>query len=291
MNNLNVYKKIKNDSSRTFFINNQNSEVDYTNGTITYKLKQPMEFNNEDIGIKKITMYYSFNTFATKYNNLSFSIIHNSEEHVINIEPGMYTLDDLDAYLKFKMDELGLYIENNETEKRTYFLSLEGNVIYNRVVIRADVVPGSIDEEVETIGSGLSLTGKTMQFRVLNNNFTKSIGFASGYYPTEETDTLQMMKGQVVPQISPVLMMFVKCNLVHEPSTNFLPSCIGNYEFNANPRDLMRFEPQIVDYFQIQPHVTFGSIVFELVDQNNNPISYEQDEDIYFEIKIQSRYS
>jgi hypothetical protein len=243
-------------------------------------------------------MYYSFNTIDSKYNNTQFAIIHGSTEETIDIQPGLYTIDSLNAYLQFKLDSLGWYstITNlqTQTETRIYYLKFEANVTYNRVTLTADVVPSTLPTDTDTFayakGPGLSLTGKTMQLKILDNNFKDVLGFNVGSYPPTEQSTAYTGNGQNLPHPSRVEQIFVTCNLVFEMNSNFIPAAIANFDLNAEPRGQMQYYRDSPTAYGIQAGKRYDSIIISLLDQDGNSISYDQGESILIELQLQSRF-
>lgn len=187
------------------------------NSLLTLNLPTPLDFPPDtEVALGYATNYYSIFNIKPGFNNNTCRIRYNSVNYDIQFgnSSGVYlNVSDISNYIRLFMKDNGLYLVDNFQEDWFPFLLEENGSIYG-TTLTLDPIP-SVLPAGWTNPAGLALTGNTMQFITLNNDFGKLIGFAANsIFPTVVQNTKYMVNSTITPQIHPVSSILVTCSLV-----------------------------------------------------------------------------
>lgn len=90
----------------------RNKSVYPNPGSFSYRFKDPLK-NISNIRLSSIELPTVFYTFSQAYNNLTFKIIYNSEEYMINISEGNYDAFGLISAIQSLLNQLNGEIGTN----------------------------------------------------------------------------------------------------------------------------------------------------------------------------------
>jgi len=285
---------------RTLILNSQNIVPNTNNselvfafpaGAITIK-------ETQQVALATLQMYYSTFNITALNNNNTYQYVWVDGTIVNVVMPdGFYTLDDINNFLQFTMIGNGHYLVSGSNF--VYLLNWITNPTY--YTIELQVFP--IDTTIATNNSWTLPTSPTWaiptaqaispMINILNNSFTKVVGFQSGYYPQGPTSyaqavisgtppaqtqspaflTQQAYQSTTAPQITPLSSYVLTCNLINN---NY--SVPNNLLYSFAPQGLFgsqfTIQPNFPAYINVNPG-QYQFITLKLLDQNLLPISIQ----------------
>ncbi|MFY8160334.1 MAG: hypothetical protein ACOVNU_03320, partial [Candidatus Kapaibacteriota bacterium] len=197
------------------------------------------------------------------------------------IPDGFYTVNTLNLFLqKFMVDNRIHSIE--AAGNNIFYLSIAPNtVVYgNQILLKAIPVtlasgvtsPTGTNPSFPGLPSG---TAKTPYIEILDNNFTKFLGYTSGFYGLLAT-TDQSFVSNITPKGSTVNNLVLKCSIVNNNTTNqsdiidvfSIGAATGGAVFGGN----LNYTNDIEKWVRITTG-TYNSIIFTIVDENMQDIA------------------
>lgn len=291
-------------SSANIVPNTNNSELVYAfpAGSITIK-------ESQKVALATLQMYYSTFNITALNNNNKYQYVWVDGTIVNVVMPdGFYTLDDINNFLQFTMIGNGHYLLSGSNF--VYLLNWITNATY--YTIELQVFP--IDTAIATANTWTLPASPTWaiptaqaispMINILNNNFTKVVGFQTGYYPqgspsysqatitgTPPTQTQtpaytsqQAYQSTTAPQITPLSSYVLTCNLINN---NY--SVPNNLLYSFSPQGAFgsqfTVQPNFPAYININPG-QYQFITLKLLDQNLLPVSI-QDPNFVIQLIIQ----
>jgi hypothetical protein len=273
--------------------NTNNSELVYAfpAGSITIK-------ESQQIALATLQMYYSTFNITALNNNNTYQYVW-VDGTIVNVlmPDGFYTLDDITNFLQFTMIGNGHYLVSGSNF--VYLLNWITNPTY--YTIELQVFP--IDTTIATANSWTLPASPTWaiptaqaispMINILNNNFTKVVGFQTGYYPqgspsyaqavisgtpptqtqTPSFLTQQAYQSTTAPQITPLSSYVLTCNLInnnYSVPNNLLYSFAPQGAFGSQ----FTIQPNFPAYINVNPG-QYQFITLKLLDQNLLPISIQ----------------
>jgi len=273
--------------------NTNNTELVYAfpAGSITIK-------ESQQIALATLQMYYStFNITALNNNNTYQYVWVDGTVVNVTMPDGFYTLDDINNFLQFTMIGNGHYLVSGSNF--VYLLNWITNATY--YTIELQVFP--IDTTIATANSWTIPTSPTWviptaqaispMINILNNNFTKVVGFQTGYYPqgspsysqavisgtpptqiqTPAFTSQQAYQSTTAPQITPLSSYVLTCNLInnnYSVPNNLLYSFAPQGAFGSQ----FTIQPNFPAYINVNPG-QYQFITLKLLDQNLLPIAIQ----------------
>ena len=280
-------------SNQNIVPNTNNSELVYAfpAGSITIK-------ESQQIALATLQMYYSTFNITALNNNNKYNYVWVDGTIVNVVMPdGFYTLDDINNFLQFTMIGNGHYLISGSNF--VYLLNWITNATY--YTIELQVFP--IDTTIATANSWTLPASPTWaiptaqaispMINILNNNFTKVVGFQTGYYPqgppsysqavisgapptqiqTPSFLTQQAYQSTTAPQITPLSSYVLTCNLInnnYSVPNNLLYSFAPQGAFGSQ----FTIQPNFPAYINVNPG-QYQFITLKLLDQNLLPISIQ----------------
>ena len=197
------------------------------------------------------------------------------------IPDGFYTVNTLNLFLqKFMVDNRIHSID--ASGNNIFYLSIAPNtVVYgNQILLKAIPVtlasgvtsPTGTNPSFPGLPSG---TAKTPYIEILDNNFTKFLGYTSGFYGLLAT-TDQSFVSNITPKGSTVNNLVLKCSIVNNNTTNqsdiidvfSIGAATGGAVFGGN----LNYTNDIEKWVRITTG-TYNSIIFTIVDENMQDIA------------------
>jgi len=280
-------------SNQNIVPNTNNSELVYAfpAGSITIK-------ESQQIALATLQMYYSTFNITALNNNNKYQYVWVDGTIVNVVMPdGFYTLDDINNFLQFTMIGNGHYLISGSNF--VYLFNWITNATY--YTIELQVFP--IDTTIATANSWTLPASPTWaiptaqaispMINILNNNFTKVVGFQTGYYPqgppsysqavisgapptqiqTPSFLTQQAYQSTTAPQITPLSSYVLTCNLInnnYSVPNNLLYSFAPQGAFGSQ----FTIQPNFPAYINVNPG-QYQFITLKLLDQNLLPISIQ----------------
>lgn len=241
----------------------------------TYRFSTNVDFNNIDIALGSVSIYYSWKNITTKYNNNSFQIIHpttvGSDLLTITIPDGGYEIADINNYLRWYLISNGYYIQNDTTLEQRVFAELRVNASTYSIEF---VSYPTIDIPVGwTAGSNYSYDGigNGPQMVISSNNFGKVIGFNAGTYPSTASTDIETITSTSTPQITEVVNVLLSLDVIDNP---YAPNSNVIHALSTAGVDygrLITSEPNTLSFIPCQ-NSNRQEIRLSFVDQNLLPI-------------------
>ena len=197
------------------------------------------------------------------------------------IPDGFYTVNTLNLFLqKFMMDNRIHSVD--ASQNNIFYLSMAPNatVYGNQIILKA--IPTTLASGVTSpTGTSPSFPGlptgtaKTPYIEILNNQFTRFLGFTAGNYGLSAT-TDQSFVSNITPKGSTVNNLILKCSIVNNNTTNqsdiidvfSIGAATGGATFGQN----LNYKNDIEKWVRITPG-TYNSIIITIVDENMQDIA------------------
>jgi hypothetical protein len=163
-----------------------------------------------------------------------------------------------------------------------FYLSMDPNstVYGNQVLLKTipTTLSAGVTSPTETSPSFPGLptgTARTPYIEILNNNFTKNLGYTAGNYGLSAT-TNQSFVSNITPKGSTVNNLVLKCSIVNNNTTNqsdiidvfSIGAASGQGVFGSN----LNYTNDIEKWVRITPG-TYNSIIITIVDENMQDIA------------------
>ena len=263
--------------SNTIIINSSNVSNSFTNNQFTYKLING-NFNipyGSKICVSSIQIPYSIFNITNIYKNNKFVLSWTSGNAItyydINLPDGFYSITDINQYIQLFCIENGFYLVDS-SGNNVYYIQMEYNITYYSVQILLFQVPTSLPVGYTQPANfaGYPTIAQTPVLRILNNNFTKIIGYNPGDYGFLSNTSIN---SAFSPTGSPVNSLILKCNLVDNRVSNqsdIVDSfSISNVSFGSN----IIYEPSFEKKVKIKSGY-YSEMNFTIVDQDLNTVFF-----------------
>lgn len=198
-------------------LNNQTSQ-----NVFTYRLSRPIDFNQFEIALGSISIYYSWQAISSRRNNSRFNIIWpigaSTTTYNIALPNGTYSAADLDAYLKYWSIQNKLYLINDTTGEYKYFISISENPAQYALQVVVEPWKAVTGWTAAAGAPAFSTSGYAPQITILNDDgFTKIIGLTPATYPAAPSTSTATVISNVTPQVDPVASVIVGCSALYNP--------------------------------------------------------------------------
>lgn len=239
---------------------------------IRLDLVSPLELSNKQLSLGYLGIYYSWRNIKSVYNNNFLQYVWvDGVTYNVTIDDGFYSIDQLSLFVNSIMASNNHYVLNSNGDP-VYFIQFQANVIYyvTSVSCTPVVVPagGSMPPGFPIPSNQI---GKVPQLVIPPNNIALTLGIIAGSYPPTSGTTLPYgLKGQNIPQISPVTTVNVACNITRNP-LNTYRSIIYQFAPTKPYGTYLEIQPAFPIFYNVI-NGTYDHISLTFVDQNYNPI-------------------
>lgn len=243
------------------------------------------------VGLKSVSIYNSWNNIDPLYNNQQFSIIFPSGAGNttlnITIPAGIYTVDDLNNYLRDYFISQNLYITNTSTTDITVYAQFQQNGTAYSIDFVSFPLPTSLPAGFTSAG-GISwpTTVRGPQIVISTNNFRTITGYNAGTYPAAQQSSIYTKQSDNVPVISPVQSVNLTCDAVlnlFSSNSSIIHSFTSK---TAGSGQLIDSSPNEVSFIDCSSGAREG-ITFQFTDQLGRPLQLK-DGDVNINVLIQS---
>lgn len=205
-------------ASYPLIINESNA---VNNNTYTYNFGSNVEMSDMEIALGDLSMYYSWRSIDSFYNNNRFGLIFpngaSSTTYNITIPDGTYSVSDLNNFLKFWFISQNLYITNNTTGDITVYAEFRENAPRYGIDLVVYPLPTSTPAGFTNSGITWPSTSRSPQFIINNIGFGDIIGFIPATYPSSPATVLTTITSNKTPQVSPVQSVIVLLDAAYNP--------------------------------------------------------------------------
>lgn len=230
--------------------------------------------DNAELCVSNISIPYSWFNVSSVYNNKSFQFTWTvgitSTTYTITLPDGFYLISDIQNYIELYCQNNGFYLINS-AGKYIYYFKLYLNTTYYSVQLLTYTVPTSLPATYTAPSNfaGYPTTSTAPSFIVLNNNFTKLIGFVAGTYGGGVSNS--SINSTFTPTGSTVNSIIVRCSLVSN-NVGFPSDILDSFTINGTFGSNIIYEPSFEKWVKIKPG-TYNNLIITFVDENFNNIA------------------
>lgn len=218
--------------NHTISLTRDNIVPDGKNSTMVYNFPTSVYFDEEEIALAQLQLYYSWeNINNTTLNNNVFSYQFPNgsgtyTSHTITIPSGLYEISDINFYLQSQMIANGHYLVNDKAQN-VYYLELVISPTSYSCVFNLYALPTSLPTGWSNPASmPFPPTSLTTKVDILStNNFKEIIGFEAGTYPSTNQTTNQSQGSsdfvpRLIPNVQPNRNVTITCSNINNPYAN-----------------------------------------------------------------------
>lgn len=265
-------------ATQNILLNSSNIVSGTKNSRLAYKFPTPQVYNNSNIAVHSLQLYYSwFNINKALYNNHQFQYRwwNNNGALIkrdVDIPDGFYDVNQLTLYLQSVMLKNGHYLQDG-TGKKYFFIEFVENPTYYSIQLNMLPMYTSLPNGWSKGGNWkLPTEQQTAQVNILSvGNFKDIVGFNAGWQPPTPTSTLYQKISDYAPQLSPISSLVIRCNLAR--NDNALPNdIIYSFSNGETPWGGIISEKPNELYYSPVVNGTFDKLEITFLDQNFNPV-------------------
>lgn len=191
----------------------------------TYRFPANVDFSKIEVALSDISIYYSWRSITSAYNNNKFSFTFPASGATINtyniaLPDGTYSANDLNNYLQWFCIQNNLYLINSTTGDYRYYLTIQENPSQYAIEVISYPIPTSLPAGYTApAGWGGFPTAATRPQLIINNEaFGQIIGFNLGTFPATAVGASPYSKvSDFVPQLSPIQSVIILLDAVSNP--------------------------------------------------------------------------
>jgi hypothetical protein len=229
------------------------------------------------LGLKSVSIYNSWNTIDPQYNNQQFDIVFpsgatNTTLH-ITLPAGIYSVADMNNYLRDYFIANNLYLSNNTTGDYTVYAEFRLNGTAYSIDFVSYPIPMATPSGYTNHGITLPTdVARGPQITILNNGFKTITGYNVGTYPAAQQATVYTKQSDNVPVISPVQSVNLTCDgVLNLFSAN--SSVIHSFTSkSAGSGSLIDSSPNEVSFIDCSGGTREG-LTFQFTDQIGRPLA------------------
>jgi len=261
----------------------------YVKSKFYFAFPSTRDLNNAKIGLKSVSIYNSWNNIDPIYNNQQFSIVFpNGAGNTtlnITIPAGIYTVSDLNSYLRSYFIANNLYITNNTTTDITVYAQFLANGTSYSVDFVSFPLPTSLQPGFTSAG-GITwpTTVRGPQIVIAANGFRTITGYNAGTYPETQQSTIYTKQSDNVPVISPVQSVNLTCDAVLNLFSSNSSVIHSFTSKSAGSGQLIDSSPNEVSFIDCSSGSREG-LTFQFTDQLGRPLALK-DPDINITVLV-----
>ena len=202
----------------TIILNSSNVVSGTNNSTLTYNFPNSILFDNHEIAVHSINMYYSWCNISSALGNNTFSYVwingSTPSTTTIIIPDGLWEISDLNNYLQFQFIQNGDYLINT-LGQNVYYAEFLVNANRYSININTYSVPTTLPAGWSTpvanpatgaIAWGGFLTSTFNPQSIISSALNIVLGYSSGFATSLNTGLLTTLSyfSSVSPQVSTI---------------------------------------------------------------------------------------
>ena len=226
-----------------------------------------------EICVSNITIPYSWYNISSFYNNKTFQFTWRvgttTTTYTVSLPDGFYLTSDINQYLELYCQQNGFYLIDS-AGNYVYYIQLLENANYYKIQLLTYVVPTSLPTGYTQPSNfaGYPSIATAPSFIVLNNDFTKIIGFTAGTYGGGVSNTSTL--SSFTPNGSPVNSVVVRCSLVSN-NVGFPSDILDSFPITSQFGSNINYDPKFEKWLKLNAG-TYNKLIIYFVDQNFNSI-------------------
>jgi hypothetical protein len=229
----------------TIVLNQNNVLNDGNNNILEYNFPSSVVFNNHQIAVASVSMYYSWQNInasplANNTFTYSWTVTGTTTTYTVTIPDGLYEVSDINNFFQYTMIANGHYLIN-AAGQNVYYAEFIVNPTLYACQINTFLVPTSLPSGF-TAPSGYAGYPTTTKTPVvtMTSNLGAILGFSNTFATTNSTSADQSANSTLTPQV--------------QPNSNLLFSMSNIDNKYSNPSSII---------FSIAPSVAIGQQINE----------------------------
>lgn len=276
---------------RPIVLNSTNVVSGSNNSKYRFRFASTTSFQNDQIALSNINIYFSWFNITTQYNNNFFQYIWTDGgggyTYDVLIPDGAYEISTLNAYFQFIMVQNGHYLVDDQ-KNFVYYAEIVLNPTFYAVEIKTYPLPTALPTGwTNPAGVMFPTVASTPQVIVPATNIRTLLGFDAGTYPSAVQSTAYNVLSQNTPQVATVQSVILLCSLLNNTLTNpntFLYSIApSNTQFGQL---ISVAVPELI--FTDIVSGSYDSFEITLVDQNYVPLVVK-DNNLIIQLVVRKR--
>lgn len=276
---------------RPIVLNSTNVVSGSNNSKYRFRFASTTSFQNDQIALSNINIYFSWFNITTQYNNNFFQYIWTDGAggftYDVLIPDGAYEISTLNAYFQFIMVQNGHYLVDDQ-KNYVYYAEIVLNPTYYAVEIKTYPLPTALPSGwTNPAGVMFPAVASTPQVIIPATNIRTLLGFDAGTYPSAVQSTAYNVLSQNTPQVATVQSVILLCSLLNNTLTNpntFLYSIApSNTQFGQL---ISVAVPELI--FTDIVSGSYDSFEITLVDQNYVPLVVK-DNNLIIQLVVRKR--
>lgn len=182
------------------------------NSVLVYKFPNSVQFNNHEIAVSSLQMYYSWqnvNNTTLRNNVLTYtweSALNVQTTYTITIPSGLYEVGDINFYCQYVMIQNGHYLVNASAQN-VYFFEFKVNPTIYSIQLNTYQFPTALPVGW-TNPAAVPFPAQTFKPQVTTpDNFSLLVGFASSFISARDLGTAypntNSYTSTITPQVQP----------------------------------------------------------------------------------------
>jgi hypothetical protein len=259
-------------------LNSSNVVKGTKNSVLKYTFDSAMKFENAQIALNTINVYFSWFNISSTLNNNKFSYKWFDSNGELNqvfdvvIRDGYYSVNNLNEYLQSILVSRGHYIKQVSSGNYVYHIEFVTNPVYYSIelntyamisasAVGANYVKDSTDWAFPSVYT-------TVQVILHSTNlFSTLIGFENGTYPVSSDTQNHVFASTKSPIMEPISTVLMLCSFATQGGFSNPDNIIYSFTTGAATfGDMVEKVPSINNYVNIRDGV-YSNFTLELVDQ------------------------
>ena len=218
----------------TIILNSNNVVSGTNNSTLTYNFPNSITFDNHEIAVHSISMYYSWCNISSALGNNTFSYVwvngSTQTTKTIVIQDGLWEISDLNNFLQFQFIQNGHYLINSSGQN-VYYAEFLVNANRYAININTYSVPTSLPSGWTTPTANLATgavawggfpTSRFNPLITIPSALNVVLGYTSGFATSLNTGNVTTLSyfSSVSPQVSTIpSLLLTMTNISNEYSS------------------------------------------------------------------------
>lgn len=263
-------------------LNNSHVVPGSKNSTLRYNFESAQKFENAQISLNTINVYFSWFNISANLNNNRFSYKwfdafgDLDETFDIVIKDGYYSVNNLNEYIQSILVSRGHYLQQVSSGNYVYHIEVTSNPVYYTIEINTYAMRSLASSAGYVRGStnwAFPSAFTTVQVIINSSNlFGKLIGFAPGVYPTVSDTANHVHSSTFSPIMDPISTIIMLCSFATQGGFSNPDNIIYSFTTGSSGfGDMIEKTPVSENYVNIRDGI-YSNFTIDLVDQTYNKI-------------------
>lgn len=254
---------------------NSSHQDPYMKSKYFFPFPSTRDLSNTKIGLKSVAIYNSWPNISPIYGNQTYQLIFptgaGNTTYTITMPEGIYSVSDLNDYLKAWFISNNLYTTNTTTKDITVYASFQANGTAYSIDFTSFPLTTSTPSGETNAGITWPTTVRGPQLIVQNNGFKTILGYSAGIFPASQQSTIYVKQSETVPVISPVQSVNLTCDSVLNVFSSNSSIIHSFTSKNAGSGQLVDSSPNEVSFIDCSGGSREG-VTLQFTDQLGRPL-------------------